>query len=218
MTSTPSTRRGSAPADHAASGCVVPAGDPLFQRYHDLEWGMPVAEDTLFFEKVCLEGFQAGLSWRTILHRRDTFRRAFDGFDLPTVAAFTAIDVDRLCGDASIIRNRRKIEAVVSNARQALQLQQEFGSLAAFFWQFEPPAEHRPATLTPQWLADNPSSAESKAMTSALKARGWRQVGPTSLYALMQYSGIVNDHVEGCPCRTRIEAARRVFVRPSRTS
>lgn len=196
------------------SGCSVPLNDPLFQHYHDIEWGRPVSGDCKIYEKVCLEGFQSGLSWRTVLHRRPAFRDAFEGFDPSAVARFTDEDVTRLMQDTRIIRNRRKIQSAINNARCALALQDECGSIAGFFWQFEPAPGDRPACVTRSWLKDNPHTAESSALCAALKQRGWSFIGPTNLYALMQALGIVNDHVSHCPCRETVEQLRQVFIRP----
>lgn len=193
--------------------CPIPPGDTLFETYHDEEWGVPATSDKAFFEKTCLEGFQAGLSWQTILHRRETLRDRFAGFDFTVVAQFTADDINRLTNDRAIIRNRRKIAAAVQNARCALDLQAEFGSLAAFFWQFEPRAGDRPASVTQRWLDDNKVSTESTAMAKALKKRGWSFVGPTNMYALMQALGIVNDHLDTCFRRTEIDRLRTVIKR-----
>lgn len=198
-----------------AASCLLPLNDPLFQHYHDTEWGRPVDSDQQFFEKICLEGFQSGLSWRTILHRRPAFREAFEEFEPIAVAQFTEADVARLMQDIRIIRNRRKILSAINNAQCALALQNETGSIAGFFWQFEPPPQSRPAQVTRAWLRDNPHTAESTALCQALKLRGWSFIGPTTMYALMQALGIVNDHVSGCPCREQIEQNRQAFARPA---
>ncbi len=203
------------PQPSQPSGCSLPSNDPTFQHYHDHEWGRPVSSDQQFFEKVCLEGFQSGLSWRTILHRRAAFRELFEDFELTAVARFTGDDVDRLMLDSRIIRNRRKILSAINNARCALALQEESGSIAGFFWQFEPLPENRPACVTRRWLTVNPYTAESTALSQALKQRGWSFIGPTNMYALMQALGIVNDHVSNCPCRESVEYARQVFSRPA---
>lgn len=200
------------PDDHA---CLLPDNDSLFRDYHDEEWGKPVDCDQKFFEKVCLEGFQSGLSWRTILHRREAFREVFADFDIETVARFTEKDVARLMQDARIIRNRRKILSAINNAKCALTLQEDVGSIAGYFWQFEPKPENRPLAVTRDWLKDNPISAESTALSQALKLRGWTYIGPTNMYALMQAYGIVNDHVRGCQCRHGVEDARLAFDRPT---
>lgn len=200
------------------TGCPLPLDDSLFQDYHDTEWGQPASSDHQFFEKVCLEGFQSGLSWRSILHRRPAFREVFGNFEMSAVAQFTETDVARLMQDARIIRNRRKILSTINNARCALALQEEVGSLAGFFWQFEPLPEVRPAHVTRDWLKDHPYTAESTALSKALKRRGWSFIGPTNMYALMQALGIVNDHVCDCPCKESVEQTRRVFNRPANPS
>jgi DNA-3-methyladenine glycosylase I len=180
--------------------------DPLYVRYHDEEWGTPVTDDVRLFEKLSLEGFQAGLSWITILRKREHFRAAFAGFNPLVVARFGARDVTRLLGDAGIVRHRGKITAVIDNARQYEALCTEFGSLAAFIWSFEPLSAGRPKRVTRSVIpAIVPSSI---AMSKALKARGWRFVGPTTMYALFQAMGLVNDHLDGCARRPVVEAAR----------
>ena len=181
---------------------------PEFLDYHDKEWGFPVSDDRRLFEKLCLEGFQSGLSWRTILAKRENFRRAFHDFDFNRIAGFTGQDVEQLLGDAGIVRHRGKIEAVINNAQQACQLVRQEGSLAAFVWQFEPGAAQ---LADPQLVS---TSAESIALSKDLKKRGWKFVGPTSVYAFMQAMGLINDHVENCIIRERAELARRGFVRP----
>lgn len=173
--------------------------------YHDQEWGYPVTDDRRLFEKLSLEAFQSGLSWRTILAKRPAFRRAFADFDIATVAGFTDRDVARLLEDAAIVRNRAKIEAAVNNAQRALELIGERGSLAAFLWSFEP---------EPQAPSGRSTSPESKALARDLKRRGWRFVGPTTAYAFMQAMGLVNDHTEECDVRGRASDARRRFVPP----
>ncbi|MBT8337229.1 MAG: DNA-3-methyladenine glycosylase I [Gemmatimonadetes bacterium] len=192
----------------------VPDGDALYRAYHDDEWGMPVGDDTRLFEKLSLEGFQAGLSWRTILGKRDEFRRAFAGFDIASVADFGGEDVGRLLGNAGIVRHRGKIEATIHNAARALDIIDEFGSLAAYFWRFEPEAETRPRHLTETVLRTMAVTPESRALSKDLRKRGWKFVGPTTVYAFMQAMGLVNDHEEGCAARARIEAARDAFDRP----
>lgn len=194
--------------------CPIPAGDALFRQYHDAEWGVPQANDQIIFEKICLEGFQSGLSWRTILHKRPAFREAFRQFDVLTVASFNDADVIRLTDNQNIIRNRRKIASAINNANAALELQQRFGSLAAFFWQFEPATDQRPSRVSSQWLKDNTQTAESQQLALSLKKWGFSFVGPTNMYALMQALGIVNDHVHGCHRRKPIERLRSQFVRP----
>jgi DNA-3-methyladenine glycosylase I len=183
-----------------------------YRRYHDDEWGMPVLDDGRLFEKLSLEGFQSGLSWLTILRKREAFRRAFVGFDPVTVAAYGPDDVARLLADASIVRHRGKIEATIANAAATLRAQEVHGSLAALVWAHEPEPGPPPGSL-----ADLPSSSpESAALARALKGLGFRFLGPTTVYAAMQAIGVVNDHVGGCPARARCEAARGASVRPRR--
>jgi len=181
---------------------------PEFLAYHDTEWGFPVGDDHRSFEKLCLEGFQAGLSWRTILAKRENFRAAFCNFDFDKIARFTPQDVDRLLKDAGIVRNRGKIEAVINNAQRAQELVKQEGSLAAFIWRYEPDAQQlaKPQTVS--------VSVESLALSQELKKRGWKFVGPTTVYAFMQAMGLVNDHVEGCVFRAEVERARKSFRRP----
>jgi DNA-3-methyladenine glycosylase I len=189
--------------------CLWCSAAPEFPKYHDTEWGFPVGEDQRLFEKICLEGFQSGLSWRTILVKRENFRAAFRGFDFHQVAAFTSGDVTRLLQDAGIVRHRGKIEAVIHNAQRACELVEETGSLAAYFWRFEPQVK---AGAEPQTAS---TSAESIALSKDLKKRGWKFVGPTTVYAFMQAMGLINDHVAGCVIRARVEAARTRFKRPT---
>lgn len=198
--------------------CPWSGADPGYVAYHDEEWGFPVTDDRRLFEKLALEGFQAGLSWRTILAKRDAFRRAFHGFDLEAVAAMGERDVERLLADASIVRHRGKIEATIGNARRAIELAEECGSLAAYAWSFEPDASSRPDRMTWAALRERSVSPESKAMSKDLKRRGWRFVGPTTVYAFMQATGLVNDHVEGCFVRRAVEAARDGLDRPGSMS
>ncbi len=189
--------------------CRWCAAAPEFLAYHDTEWGFPVADDVRLFEKLCLEGFQAGLSWRTILAKRENFRAAFHGFDFERVARYTKRDVDRLLADAGIVRHRGKIEAVINNARRACEMVAAEGSLAAHLWRFEPD----PATLAaPQTVSTSP---ESIALSKDLKKRGWKFVGPTTVYAFMQAMGLVNDHVAGCVTRGAVDRARRKFRPPT---
>ena len=192
--------------------CFWAGSDPLYRRYHDEEWGRPVADDRRLFEKLCLEGFQSGLAWITILRKRENFRAAFAGFDIPTVAAFTDADVDRLVGDAGIVRHRGKIVSTINNARRALDLQAEAGSLAAFIWRFEPDPASRPAVFTMKDI--EPKTAESTALSKELRKRGWSFVGPTTVYAFMQAMGLVNDHLTGCDVRDAVEKDRAAFIRP----
>jgi DNA-3-methyladenine glycosylase I len=193
--------------------CWWPGSDPLYLHYHDAEWGRPVADDNRLFEKLILEGFQSGLSWLTILRKRDNFRTAFAGFDIAEVAAFGELEIARCLADPGIVRHRGKIESAVNNARRALELRGEAGSLAAFIWRFEPAPEERPAQLDRS--AIQPTSPASVALSKELRKRGWSFVGPTTVYAFMQAMGLVNDHLEGCACREACEAERRRFARPT---
>jgi len=210
--------RGLDRGDDGVVRCFWAVSDPLYTRYHDEEWGFPVADDRRLFEKICLEGFQSGLSWLTILRKREGFRAAFRGFDLDTVARFRARDVARLLKDAGIVRHRGKIESTVNNARRARELAAETGSLAAFFWSFEPAPADRPRRLTWPALLTMATTPASIALSKALKKRGWTFVGPTTAYAFMQAMGLVNDHVEGCATRERVEEARARFRRPMPSS
>ena len=189
--------------------CGWAGSAPDFLGYHDTEWGFPVADDVRLFEKVSLEGFQSGLSWRTILDKRENFRAAFAGFDFHVVAGFGPGDVERLLGDAGIVRHRGKIEAVINNAARAVELEASEGSLAAFFWSFEPSPDE---LASPQTLTTSPASV---AMSKELKRRGWRFVGPTTVYAFMQAMGLVNDHSVGCEQRAECEAERAALTRPA---
>ncbi len=194
--------------------CWWGASDPHYVPYHDGEWGFPVADDRRLFEKICLEGFQAGLSWLTILRKREAFRRAFAGFDMEKVARFDSRRVARLLADPGIIRHRGKIESAIHNARRAIELVGEAGSLAAFVWRFEPAPKSRPRRFTRAALVRLTETAESRALSKELRRRGFRYVGPTTLYAFMQSVGIVNDHLEACAARPRAEAARARFAPP----
>jgi DNA-3-methyladenine glycosylase I len=194
--------------------CWWPGDDALYQRYHDSEWGTPVSEDRRLFEKICLEGFQAGLSWLTILRKRPRFRAAFADFDIDRVARFGARDVARLLGDEGIIRHRGKIESTINNARQARALRDECGSLASYFWRWEPDPASRPRRLTKEALMQLGRTPASTALSKDLKRRGWTFVGPTTVYAFMQAMGLVNDHLEGCARRSAVERARASFRRP----
>ena len=185
-----------------------------YLAYHDQEWGRPVTSDTRLFEKICLEGFQSGLSWLTILRKRENFRSAFAGFDIDRVAEFTHKDVERLLGDAGIVRHRGKIEAAINNAQRARALRDECGSLAAYVWRHEPAPEDRPTELTRAVLGALAKTPASTAMSKDLKKRGWRFVGPTTVYAFMQAMGLVNDHIEGCYVRDVVENERQALVRP----
>ncbi len=207
-----------------ASPSLVPGPDgrprcwwaiaPEYIRYHDDEWGQPSDDDAHLFEVVCLDGFQAGLSWLTILRKRDAFRRAFARFDVDRLARFGPRDIARLLGDAGIVRHRGKIEAAIHNARRARALREETGSLAAYFWRFEPGPASRPRLLNRAALRRMASTPASLALSQDLRRRGWTFVGPTTMYSFMQSVGIVNDHVDGCAWRARVERARRAFDRP----
>lgn len=194
--------------------CAWCGDDPLYTAYHDEEWGRPVLADQRLFEKICLEGFQSGLSWITILRKREHFRAAFAGFDPERVARFGAKDVTRLLGDAGIVRHRGKIESAINNARRALDLQDAFGSLAAYAWSWEPSPKERPAAVTWAVLRAMPTTPASTAMSKDLKRRGWTFVGPTTIYAFMQAMGLVNDHLDDCHVRAKVTAARRKFKLP----
>jgi DNA-3-methyladenine glycosylase I len=185
---------------------------PEYRAYHDAEWGFPVADDIRLFEKLSLEGFQAGLSWLTILRKREAFRAAFAGFDFAQVARFGQRDIERLLADAGIVRHRGKIEAVINNARRAVELVADAGSLAHFVWGFEPSA--RSGGLDRARLAALDATAESQALAQSLKRLGWRFVGPTTVYAFMQAMGLVNDHLDGCDAQPKVEQARARFQRP----
>ena len=189
--------------------CGWCAAAPEFFAYHDAEWGYPVGDDRRLFEKVCLEGFQSGLSWRTILTKRENFRAAFKNFEIDKVARFTERDVERLLQDEGIIRHRGKIEAAINNAKRAQEMVKAEGSLAAFFWSYEPDPKSlgKPQSLT--------TSPESVALSKELKKRGWKFVGPTTVYAFMQAMGLINDHAEGCVMRAKAAKARKAFTTPA---
>lgn len=188
--------------------CRWCASAPEFLHYHDQEWGFPVADDFRLFEKICLEGFQSGLSWRTILAKRENFRHAFHGFDFNMIAGYTERDIDRLLADEGIVRHRGKIEAVINNAKRAREIVEKEGSLAVFLWKYEPFPDKlaEPQTAT--------TSAESNTLSKDLKKLGWKFVGPTTVYAFMQAMGLINDHVEACAIRSKVERARKRFKRP----
>ena len=193
--------------------CWWAGADPLYVRYHDEEWGIPVGDDTRLFEKLCLEGFQSGLSWLTILRKRENFRRAFAGFEIERVARFRERDVEKLLKDAGIVRHRGKIESAINNARRAAELRDEFGSLAAYVWQSEPKPRARSRDYAS--LLANPTTEASRLLSRDLKKRGWSFVGPTTLYAFMQAVGLVNDHIDGCFARPLVEAKRKAFNTPA---
>ncbi len=196
--------------------CFWPGELPDYIHYHDHEWGLPVADDFRLFEKICLEGFQSGLSWLTILRKRENFRAAFAGFDFHKVAEFDESDIERLVQDAGIIRHRGKIVSTINNAKRAIELAGEHGSLAAYFWGWEPGPEDRPEVFDYATLRANPTTEISTKISRDLKKRGWSFVGPTTVYAFMQAMGLVNDHIEGCDCRAKVEEARAKFERPAR--
>jgi len=209
---------GLGPGPDGRPRCAWGLSAPEYVRYHDEEWGFPQADDVRLFEKICLEGFQAGLSWLTILRKREAFRRAFAGFDLEKVARFGARDVRRLLADAGIVRHRGKIESAIANARRACDLVDEAGSLAAYVWSFEPAPGSRPRKLTWSALRAMASTPESAALSKDLRRRGFTFVGPTTMYAFMQAVGIVDDHLDGCAIRRPAERARRAFARPGRAA
>ncbi|WP_209601704.1 DNA-3-methyladenine glycosylase I [Sinorhizobium kostiense] len=186
-----------------------------YRRYHDEEWGRPVADDRRLFEKICLEGFQSGLSWLTILRKREAFRAAFAGFDFDAIAEYGGAEVERCLADPGIVRHRGKIVSTINNARRAREMRDEFGSLAAYFWSQEPGGGERPEIVDYDALRANPTSPTSVRISKDLKRRGWTFVGPTTVYAFMQAMGLVNDHLEGCFCRAGIEEMRQRFVRPT---
>ncbi len=188
--------------------CRWGADDGIYADYHDKEWGRPVTDDTRLFEKICLEGFQAGLSWLTILKKRDNFRKAFKGFDFEKVARFNEASVQRLLKDAGIVRHQGKIRSTINNAKQAIVLRDEFGSLSDYFWTFEPDAKERPKRMTYAALNEMTESKASRALSKDLKKREWTFVGPTTAYAFMQAMGLVNDHLEGCCLRETCVALR----------
>lgn len=195
-------------AEDGKHRCFWCSATPDYIDYHDKEWGYPVDDDVRLFEKLTLESFQSGLSWRTILMKRENFRKAFKQFDFKKIAKFTEQDVDRLLQDEGIVRHRGKIEATINNARQACVMIKEEGTLAAFFWQFEPEAknQHEPQTVS--------TTEESVRLSKTLKKRDWKFVGPTTVYAFMQAAGLVNDHAEGCVYRQAVIRAKKTFKRP----
>jgi DNA-3-methyladenine glycosylase I len=191
--------------------CVWCRATTEYQHYHDHEWGFPVQDDRRLFEKICLEGFQAGLSWLTILNKREAFRRGFAGFDIDHVSKFGEAESKRLLLDAGIVRHRGKISSTINNAQRAQELRHEFGSLAAYFWRFEPAPDTRPQQITRQSMSGVTTSLESIALSKDLRKRGWSFVGPTTMYAFMQAMGLVNDHLEDCSARAKALLARAAF-------
>ena len=195
--------------------CFWPGDLPDYLAYHDDEWGLPVADAHRLFEKICLEGFQSGLSWLTILRKRENFREAFSEFDFTLIAKYGKRDIEKLVKNAGIIRHRGKIESTVNNAKRAMEMAEEFGSLGAYFWQFETAPANRPKRLDHPTLKTLGKTPESIALSKDLKKRGWSFVGPTTAYAFMQAMGMVNDHIDGCFARDATEEARRKFKRPT---
>ncbi|WP_444941287.1 DNA-3-methyladenine glycosylase I [Microbulbifer sp. ZKSA004] len=188
--------------------CNWCASAPDFLEYHDKEWGFPVSDDFRLFEKLCLEGFQSGLSWRTILAKRENFREAFYGFNFNKIARFTNTNVEKLLSNEGIVRHRGKIEAVINNAKCAREIVKKEGSLASFLWRYEP---KKVRLGKPQSMS---TSNESIILSKDLKKLGWKFVGPTTVYAFMQAMGLINDHLEGCVTRSKVESARNKFVKP----
>lgn len=197
-----------------AMRCSWHGNEPDYLHYHDHEWGRPVVDDRRLFEKICLEGFQSGLSWITILRKRENFREAFGGFDFETLATHGDADVERHLQNAGIIRHRGKIVSVFNNARRAVEMSEKHGSLAKWFWSFEPGTDERPAVVDRAFIRANPTSDVSTRISKELKSLGWTFVGPTTVYAFMQAMGLVNDHIEGCICRDLVELERDQFKRP----
>lgn len=194
--------------------CWWPSGYDDYVHYHDTEWGFPVSDDRRLFEKICLEGFQSGLSWLTVLRKRENFREAFHQFDFYRVAEMTERDIEQLLQNAGIIRHRGKIASTINNAKQAIKLVDEVGSLAKYFWSFEPPESERPPKMDYEHLRHLAKTPTSTALSKDLKKRGWSFVGPTTAYAFMQAMGLVNDHLEGCYCRELALRARQDFTLP----
>jgi DNA-3-methyladenine glycosylase I len=188
--------------------CFWHGGLADYMRYHDEEWGYPVRDDRRLFEKICLEGFQSGLSWLTILRKRENFRAGFANFDIEKVALFDDQDMERLLADKGIVRHRGKIASTINNARRAIELKKEFGTLSNYFWSYEPAKGDRPDAIDLVWLRANPVSPASQKLSKDLKKRGWTFVGPTTVYAFMQAMGLVNDHLDGCYCQPLALAQR----------
>ena len=197
------------------SRCAWCQASDVYRNYHDAEWGFPVSDERRLFEKICLEGFQAGLSWLTILNKRENFRRAFANFEAEQVAKFTAGDTSRLLQDAGIVRHAGKIASTINNAQRVIELRREFGSLAAYVWGHEPVDSDRPERITHEAVKAMPSSPASTALSKDLKRRGWTFVGPTTIYAFMQAMGLVNDHLEGCASRIAAMQQRAAFKPPA---
>jgi len=201
--------------DDGVTRCAWVGAAADYRDYHDLEWGRPVVGDTRLFEKICLEGFQSGLSWLTILRKREGFRAAFADFDVETVAAFDDRDVERLLEDAGIVRHRKKIESTINNAKRAIELSEEYGSLGAYFWSWEPDRIEGDRSDEMPVPSTTPTST---ALSKDLKQRGWSFIGPTTAYAFMQAMGLVNDHMAGCSTRGEVESLRAALERPSKVA
>ena len=210
-------KSGAAHGDDGLKRCWWCLGDPLYEQYHDEEWGRPVSDDVRLFEKLSLEGFQSGLSWLTILRKRENFRRAFKDFDFEAVARLNSRSVERLMQDAGIVRHRGKIESTINNARCCVELVDECGSLSSYVWSFEPAPGARPKRLDWPTLMKTTTSPEATSMSKDLKRRGWSFVGPTTAYAFMEAMGLVNDHVSACAMRESVEDDRVAFRRPQKT-
>ena len=208
------TTRGLLDGDDGRTRCAWHGNLEDYRRYHDEEWGQPVTSDIRLFEKICLEGFQSGLSWLTILRKREGFRAAFAGFDFDKVAAFDDDDIARCLADTGIVRHRGKIVSTINNAKRAQALRDEFGTLARYFWSFEPTPQERPERVEWDIIVANPTTPTSVRLSKDLKRRGWTFVGPTTVYAFMQAMGLVNDHLEGCFCRPEVEVKRNRLERP----
>lgn len=215
MTQIEIPKTGAMPGEDGVVRCWWCQGDLLYIDYHDREWGRPLAEDDLLFEKLCLEGFQSGLSWLIILRKRENFRKAFKSFDVESVARFNSRSVERLLTDAGIVRHRGKIKSTINNARRCIELIDEFGSLANYVWSFEPEPKSRPTKLDWNRLTETTTSPEAVGMSKDLKRRGWSFVGPTTVYSFMEAVGLVNDHVSACALRDEVENDRRRFTRPA---
>jgi DNA-3-methyladenine glycosylase I len=207
-------RSGVIAGEDGVTRCWWCQGDPLYQTYHDLEWGRPIAEDSDLFEKLCLEGFQSGLSWLTILRKRERFRQAFRSFDIESIARFNARSIERLLSDVGIVRHRGKIESTINNARRCVELIEEFGSLGIYVWSYEPDERSRPGRLDWSSFEKLTTSLEATKMSRDLKRRGWTFVGPTTVYSFMEAVGLVNDHVTECVLREEVERERHLFSRP----
>lgn len=194
--------------------CPWGAAPPIYAEYHDTEWGVPLHGEAELFERIMLEAFQSGLSWLTILRKRENFREAFHGFDFEFLAGRDDSDIERHLGNQGIIRHRGKIASVFNNARRAVELAEEHGSLARYFWSHEPQPGERPGRIDIGYVRGNTTTVVSVRISKDLKRRGWSFVGPTTVYAFMQAMGLVNDHIEGCVCRARVEVARERLKRP----